>query len=88
VLEAAYFRLPVVATDVGLVRECVTDGQSAILVRPDAGELGDALGRLARDAELRRRLGDCGRRLVDARFLMPEIARRYESFYRRVLALT
>jgi len=88
VLEAAYFRLPVVATDVGLVRECVRDGESALLVRPDAAELGDALGRLVRDVDLRRRFGDCGRRLVDERFLISEIARRYEAFYRRVLAET
>lgn len=85
-LEAAYFALPVVATDVGLVRECVLDEHSALLARPTDASVGDALTRLLRDPELRSRLGRRGRLLVEERFLMSDIAARYESFYRRVLS--
>lgn len=85
-LEAAYFGLPVVATDVGLVRECVLDGQSALLAPPNDAAVGDALKRLLRDSGLRNRLGASGRLLVRRRFLMSDIARRYEAFYRRLLS--
>lgn len=84
-LEAAYFGLPVVATDVGLVRGCVLDGESALLVRPDEGAVADAMDRLLRDPELRHRLGARGRLLVEERFLMSNVARRYELFYESVL---
>jgi glycosyltransferase involved in cell wall biosynthesis len=85
-LEAAYAALPIVATDVGLVRECVIDGESALLARPHIDAVADAMGRLVRDPELRLRLGQRGRRLVEDRFLMSDIAQRYEAFYRRVIA--
>lgn len=85
-LEAAYAALPVVATDVGLVGECVLDGESALLVRPEVEAVAGAIGRLVEDVGLRQRMGQRGRLLVEDQFLMPDIASRYESFYRRVLA--
>jgi glycosyltransferase involved in cell wall biosynthesis len=84
-LEAAFLGLPIVATDVGLVRECVLDGESALLARPNEVSVGVALGRLLRDEGLRGRLGACGRQFVRERFMMSDIAGRYERFYRRIL---
>jgi len=87
VLEAAYFGLPVVTTDVGHIRECVLDGESGLVVARDDTSIGDALGSLLESADLRRRFGSRGRSFVHQRFLMSDIAQRYERFYRLVLGM-
>jgi phosphatidylinositol alpha-1,6-mannosyltransferase len=62
-LEAAYFGVPVLASRIGGVEDAVIDGETGILVDPDDDEaLGCALVALCTDAELRRRLGENGRR--------------------------
>jgi glycosyltransferase involved in cell wall biosynthesis len=54
-----------VATDVSGCREVVRDGATGLLVPPrDARALADALERLARDRDLRRRMGAAARDLV------------------------
>ncbi len=61
--------LPVLATDVGGIGEAVDHGDSGLLVPPeDPAALAEALAALARDADLRRRLGARGRRIIDERF--------------------
>jgi glycosyltransferase involved in cell wall biosynthesis len=63
--EAMWFAKPVVASDIVGVREQVIDGETALLVPPgDAGALADALVRLLDSDDLRRRLGEAGRRRV------------------------
>jgi glycosyltransferase involved in cell wall biosynthesis len=63
--ESLACEVPVVATDVGSVREVVRDGVTGVIVPPDSPE---ALARetlqLAADPALRRRLGGAGRREV------------------------
>lgn len=61
-LEAMAAGLPVVATDVGAVRELVTDGENGLIVPPQQPEaLAVALARLIGDAALRQRLGAAAR---------------------------
>jgi glycosyltransferase involved in cell wall biosynthesis len=68
-MEAMAMRLPVVTTRVMGISELVDDGDSGLLIRPGRiDELTAALGRLARDPELRGRLGDRGREKVVAEF--------------------
>ncbi len=63
IIEAMMTGLAVVATDIRGSREEVIDGETGFLVPVrDAGRLTDALGRLVRDADLRRRMGSAGRR--------------------------
>ena len=60
-VEARAFRCPVVASDVGGIPTSVEHEQDGLLVRPgDAGELTEALVRLATDPALARRLSDAG----------------------------
>jgi len=68
-MEAMAMRLPVVTTRVMGISELVDDGDSGILIRPGRiDELTAALGRLARDPQLRSRLGSRGREKVVAEF--------------------
>lgn len=68
-MEAMAMRLPVVTTRVMGISELVDDGDSGLLIRPGRiDELSGALGRLARDPQLRSRLGDRGREKVVAEF--------------------
>lgn len=64
-----YFAMgaPAVATPVGVNADIVRHGDNGFLAR-DADEWTEYLGRLLDDPELRRRLGDAGRRLVEERY--------------------
>jgi glycosyltransferase involved in cell wall biosynthesis len=75
--EAGAVGLPLVSTNVGAIAEIVRDHSTGLLVPPgDASALADALGRLASDPHLRRRLGDEARRVVRADFDAARNARR------------
>jgi glycosyltransferase involved in cell wall biosynthesis len=68
-LEAMAHARPVVATDVGGLRDLVVDGETGYLVPPrDVGALRTSLERLLRDRELRRRLGVAGRERARTHF--------------------
>jgi glycosyltransferase-like protein len=66
-LEALAAELPLVASDLEVLREFVTDGDSALLTPTgDAGALAAAIARVACDGALRARLRAGGRRVVAA----------------------
>jgi len=68
-LEAMATGLPVVTTRVGGIPEIVDHGRSGFLIDPgDEQALLRALRDLAGSAELRARMGDAGRRIVEERF--------------------
>jgi glycosyltransferase involved in cell wall biosynthesis len=86
VLEAAALGVPAVATRVGGTAECVVEGETALLVEPhDVEALAAAVGGLLAAPERRRAMGERARRWVDERFLLADLAPRYEAFYRQVL---
>jgi glycosyltransferase involved in cell wall biosynthesis len=75
--EAFAAGLPVVATDVGGIREAV--GDAALLVGPgDVAAAADALDRIGRDPELRERLVSRGLELANAHTIERESARTAE----------
>jgi glycosyltransferase involved in cell wall biosynthesis len=85
-LEAMACALPVVVTDVGGVREAVTDGVEGIVVPPrDPQALAAALERLRRDPALGRRMGEAGRRRVQAEFTLERQLDQFEDFYLRLV---
>lgn len=68
-LEAAACARPLVATEVPGCREVLKDGVNGFSVSPrDARNLADAIGKLARDSSLRRRMGGAGRSIVEKEF--------------------
>ncbi len=83
VLEAMRAGLPVLASDVGGIREAVEDQHTGLLVaRGDEAGLRRALRRLIQDPPLRRRLGDAGRSAFLARFTAAEMATQTAAVYR------
>jgi glycosyltransferase involved in cell wall biosynthesis len=86
-LEAAACARPIVATDVPGCREIARNDVNALLVPPnDAAALADAIDRLAGDAELRRRFGAAGRRIVEDEFSHMRIGQQVVALYRRLLS--
>lgn len=80
VIEAMAAAVPVVATDVGAVRDMMTDGQEGYLVPVgDSSTLAERLRTLADDPALRARLGAAGRRRAEAQFSVDDTARRFEE---------
>jgi glycosyltransferase-like protein len=84
VLEAMTVGLPVVASDIPVFREYLTDGVSALL--PPVGrsdELADAMYRIATDPDLCARLRQHGRRVAD-RYTWAASAARHAAVYDEV----
>jgi glycosyltransferase involved in cell wall biosynthesis len=79
-IEAMAMGKPVVGSAIGGIPEIILDGQNGFLAPPgNAGALAAALRRLLRDPELRRRMGEAGRRRFLERF-------EFEACYRKILA--
>jgi glycosyltransferase involved in cell wall biosynthesis len=86
IVEAMLAGRPVVATDVGSVREAVVDGVTGEIVpRDDVGALRDSLARLLADRPLRERMGEAGRARALEHFTTEEMARQFERLYAELL---
>jgi len=71
-----------VASRVGGIPEVVVDGETGWLVEPgDATALGQALREALADPERARRMGEAGRRRVEAHFSWDRIADRTMTVY-------
>jgi colanic acid/amylovoran biosynthesis glycosyltransferase len=81
-MEAMATGLPAVTTGVMGIPELVVDDENGLLVPPGRADLvADALVRLARDPELRARLGRAGRARVVAAFDIRREARRLHDLF-------
>lgn len=77
-MEAMAARRPVVATDVGGVREIVEHGQSGLVVPPgDPAALAAAIAQVLRQPDGGAEMGRCGRALAEARYRREQIGRQY-----------
>ena len=82
VLEAMAAGKPVVATNVGGVREAVVNGTTGLLVPPSSPErLADAVEVLLADRAMRHAFGDRARRRAEERFDLSGMVRQYEAAY-------
>jgi glycosyltransferase involved in cell wall biosynthesis len=82
IIEAMAHGLPVVATAVGAVPDAVVDGETGLLVPPEApSDLGQAIARLIDDPGERLRLGRNGRRRFSAKFELEEFHGRMRAMY-------
>jgi glycosyltransferase involved in cell wall biosynthesis len=86
ILEAGFLRLPVVATNVGGVAECVIDGQTGILVDPQQEtNLTTAILGLLQNPSQRTEMGKLAQTWVLEKFTIERIAQQYLAFYTEVL---
>jgi glycosyltransferase involved in cell wall biosynthesis len=85
-LESMAVGTPVICTRVGGMPEYVLDGVTGFIVPPnDPAAIRDRLLRLVDDAALTSRMGDAGRRHVQA-FAWPVVAEAVAASYRRIVA--
>jgi glycosyltransferase involved in cell wall biosynthesis len=84
--ECMASRTPMVATDVGGLRDIFADGESGMLVPPrDVAAMADAIEALLRDPERRRAMADAAyERMSD--FTIERAVERFEDLYERLLA--
>ncbi|MFA5112424.1 MAG: glycosyltransferase family 4 protein [Desulfobaccales bacterium] len=81
-LQAQAMARPVIGTTVGGIPEVVLEGDTGLVAPPrDAAALARAMGRLRRDADERRELGQRGRQLVIERFSLEQMAAELEAVY-------
>jgi glycosyltransferase involved in cell wall biosynthesis len=86
VLEAMALEIPIVATSVAGVAQLIRDGETGLLVPPKSvAELSAALARLLRDGDLRQRLTQSARRLVETRYSFSVRMQRIREIYDRLL---
>ena len=86
-VEAMAAGRPIVATDVGGVRDAVRHGQTGFLVAPgDPPAFANALRLLLRDADLRRTMGAAGAHRAREEFHAATVVGSLEQLYERLLA--
>ncbi len=86
VIEAQAAGRPVVSTDVGGVRDVVEDGVSGFVVAPgDMDAVAERLADLARQPDLRERMGREGRTRAGTRYSVPRLVGDVDRLYRELL---
>jgi len=86
-LEAQATAKPVVAFDVGGVREAVQDEETGFLMKPDSRQLAEAVMKLLANYSLREKLGSNGRVYVSANYSWDACAQKMLKVYREAAAL-
>ncbi len=82
VLEALAAGLPVIANDSGGTREMVANGRTGVLLRTrEPSEIAAALARVIGDPRLAARLSAAGRRHVEKKFSMLQMAASYRKLF-------
>ena len=87
-LEAAACARPLVATEVSGCREILINGVNGLSVVPrDARSLANAIGKLVQDSNMRRRMGEAGRRVVEKKFSDEIVTKKILQLYRLMSAI-
>jgi len=82
VLEAGFFGLPLIVSDIPPHRELVEDGRSGLVVPvDDPVGFSDAMLELLRNKERRLALGHCARQYVHSSFLIERYIREFSALY-------
>jgi glycosyltransferase involved in cell wall biosynthesis len=86
ILEAMRSSLPVIASDVGGVREAVVDGETGLVVTPgEDAPLMNAVRRLLEDESLRLQMGAAGRKRFEENFTFLAMAGKTLEVYKKVI---
>lgn len=86
VIEAMSAERPIIASDIGPLREIITNGENGILIpKKDPGALRSAILRLMSDRDLMKRLGEKGRKTVLEKFSLKKAIKEIEEVYEGIL---
>jgi len=83
--EAMALGKPIVAANRGMLPEMVEDGVSGIVVEDTPENVAEALTRLIRDDDLRKKMGEAAREKALRDFRLDKQAEEIEAFYRKIL---
>lgn len=83
IISIAYaFEKPVITTNVGNFAEMVEDGKTGLIVPPrDANSLSEAIIKLLQDDDLRGKMGENGKKLLEGRYNWNNIAEKINKIY-------
>lgn len=82
IIEAMAAKTPVIVTRKGGVTMAVKDNVNGIYVRPrNSTEIASAVNKLFANPELCRKMGEKGRKVIEARFTWTKIAERFDKLY-------
>jgi glycosyltransferase involved in cell wall biosynthesis len=81
-IQAAQAGLPIVATNVGSISDIVINESTGYLTASKASEMADAIEKLARDAQLRRIMGEAGKARASQYFSLERMLKDHADLYR------
>lgn len=85
-VEAMELGKPIVASDIGGIKNLVRHGENGLLVPVgDVAAWTETIGSLCRDPDARRRMGDAGRRIAP-RYSSQEMIKMIDQLYGNLLA--
>ncbi|MEP0711396.1 glycosyltransferase family 4 protein [Algoriphagus sp.] len=86
VLEAAYFEVPTIATEVGGIRECLIDGETGYLI-PDRSvdAFCQKINQLFDQPNQRIQLGQNAKKFTSEHFRMDKVAQHYLDFFQQII---
>ena len=85
VIEAMYFRLPVVITKNVGVAPYVKQNEAGLVIEKDVEEVVTAVMRILRNKELAQEMGENSRKLVTEEFTISKVVNRFISAYRDII---
>lgn len=86
VIEAWAAKLPVIISNVGGVSTICKDRENAVIIDPkNQRNIMEAMVALIKNPELRKRLGENGRKLVEKNYRLDKITKEMESIYRGII---
>jgi len=85
-IQAGMAGLPVVSTGVGSVSEVVLDGETGIITSLEIKDIADALCKLAKTPELRKKMGDTAKEFTLKNFGLTRLVEDHEKLYKKILA--
>jgi len=84
-IQAAMAGIPVVATDVGSVKDVVVDGVTGILCPPNSEAIASAIKELVENPQHAKGMGLTAKKLAEERFGVARLVRDHEELYKSCL---
>jgi glycosyltransferase involved in cell wall biosynthesis len=85
ILEAMASNLPCIVTDSGGPQEIVKDGETGFIIPcDDEIALSEKIDLLFNDANLKKRMGEAGRKRFEEKFTMEKMFQSYKTIYKKV----